>query len=69
MRWGFLGGFTILAIYLLYLAYFNAWASATPVPDAELFKTRFYCLVPGAFLTFGIGVVIFILLGNKKKTS
>jgi hypothetical protein len=67
MRWGLLGFFCLLAAYLLYLAYFNAWASATPVPNAEVFKTRFYCLVPGAFITFGIGVLTFVLIGKKIK--
>lgn len=66
MRWGWLGIFTFLAGYLLYLAYYNAWASTTPVSNAEVYMTRFYCLIPGAFVTFGIGVLVFVILGRQE---
>lgn len=69
MRWGVLGFFTLLAAYLLYLAYFNAWASTTPVSNPEVYMTRFYCLVPGAFVTFGIGVLVFVLLGRRETKA
>lgn len=69
MRWIVLSLFAVMAAYLLYLAYFNAWASVTPVADPEAYKTRFYCLIPGSFITFGIGVLIFVLMGKRKSVN
>ena len=69
MRWFVLILFTLLSAYLLYLALFNAWASATPVADPEVFKTRFYCLLSCSFVTLGLGVNAFLLMREKLPVS
>ena len=67
MRWFVLTLFMVLSAYLLYLTYFNAWASVTPVPDPEVYKTYVYVLIAGAFVTFGLGINVFLLMSKKKK--
>ena len=59
--------FSVIFNFLFYLSFFNAWASATPVADPEVFKTRFYCLLAGSFVTLGLGVNAFLLMGRNKK--
>jgi membrane-bound acyltransferase YfiQ involved in biofilm formation len=67
MRWLILVLFVLLSAYLVYFAAYNAWASTTPVIDPEAFKTRFYVLIAGAFVTLGLGVNAFIMLGRNKR--